>query len=407
MPGGVRWARESGVRDLLARVAELAADHLESVGERSCRAASAGFDELRAALGGPLPGGGVAPAEQVVEELARGAAPGLVASPGPRYFGFVTGGALPAALGADWLASAWDQNSFSAVSSPAASVVEEVACGWLLDVLGLPAGLRRRADHRRADGERHRAGRRAARAARARGMGRRGAGAERLAAAARVRGRGGARDACGGRCGCSGSGARRSRSCPPTSRARCARTRCASTAPRSCARRRATSTAARSTRSPRSSPRRASTARGCTSTARSGCGRRRARRSRTSCAGAGDADSWATDGHKWLNVPYDCGVVAVRDREAHAAAMGMSAAYLVRDAGRALELRLGARGVAARARVRGLRGAALARALGRSGARRAQLRARAAAGRAGRAPEASRCSTTSCSTRCCSTRATT
>src|SRR5829696_117300 len=49
-------------------------------------------------------------------------------------------------------------------------------------------------------------------------------------------------------------------------------------------------------------------------------------------AGAGDADSWATDGHKWLNVPYDCGVVAVRDREAHAAAMGMSAAYLVRDA---------------------------------------------------------------------------
>src|ERR671917_2281661 len=49
-------------------------------------------------------------------------------------------------------------------------------------------------------------------------------------------------------------------------------------------------------------------------------------------AGAGDADSWATDGHKWLNVPYDCGVVAVRDREAHAAAMRMAAAYLVRDA---------------------------------------------------------------------------
>ena len=49
-------------------------------------------------------------------------------------------------------------------------------------------------------------------------------------------------------------------------------------------------------------------------------------------AGAADADSWATDGHKWLNVPYDCGVVAVRDREAHAAAMGMSAAYLIRDA---------------------------------------------------------------------------
>jgi glutamate/tyrosine decarboxylase-like PLP-dependent enzyme len=48
-------------------------------------------------------------------------------------------------------------------------------------------------------------------------------------------------------------------------------------------------------------------------------------------AGAGDADSWAADGHKWLNVPYDCGVVAVRDRDAHAAAMGMTASYLVRS----------------------------------------------------------------------------
>ena len=74
----------------------------------------------------------------MIEALARDAAPGLVASPGPRYFGFVTGGALPAALAADWLATAWDQNAFSAVSSPAAAVVEEVACGWLLDLLGLP-----------------------------------------------------------------------------------------------------------------------------------------------------------------------------------------------------------------------------------------------------------------------------
>src|SRR5215217_9445219 len=123
--------------DLLARVAELATDHLEGIASRPA-GPTAGFDELRGVLGGPLPEAGVEPAV-VVEELARDVAPGLVASPGPRYFGFVTGGALPAALAADWLASAWDQNSFSAVSSPASSVIEEVACGWLLDVLGLPS----------------------------------------------------------------------------------------------------------------------------------------------------------------------------------------------------------------------------------------------------------------------------
>src|SRR3954451_16128737 len=137
MARGIRSAREGRVRDLLAHTAELAADHLESLGERHAGPIR-GFDELRVAPGAALPEGGTR-ATQVVDELARGAAPGLVASPGPRYFGFVTGGALPAALAADWLTSAFDQNSFSAVSSPAASVVEEVACGWLLDVLGLPA----------------------------------------------------------------------------------------------------------------------------------------------------------------------------------------------------------------------------------------------------------------------------
>src|SRR3954468_3733898 len=81
-----------------------------------------------------------APAEQVIDELVAGVEPGLVASAGPRYFGFVTGQALPAARAADWLAATWDQNAFSYVSSPAAAVVEEVAERWLLDVLGLPAG---------------------------------------------------------------------------------------------------------------------------------------------------------------------------------------------------------------------------------------------------------------------------
>src|SRR4051794_15515474 len=123
-------------RTLLARAAELATDHLDHIGERHV-GPLAGAAELRDALGGALPEDGVA-AERVIEELARDAAPGLVAAPGPRYFGFVVGGALPAALAADWLTTAWDQNAFSAVSSPAAAVVEEVAGAWLLDLLGLP-----------------------------------------------------------------------------------------------------------------------------------------------------------------------------------------------------------------------------------------------------------------------------
>jgi glutamate/tyrosine decarboxylase-like PLP-dependent enzyme len=95
-------------------------------------------DALRAALGHELTDEGL-PAGQVIDELVAGADPGIVASAGPRYFGFVTGGALPAALAADWLASTWDQNAHMWVGSPAASVVEEVVEDWVLSLLGLPA----------------------------------------------------------------------------------------------------------------------------------------------------------------------------------------------------------------------------------------------------------------------------
>jgi glutamate/tyrosine decarboxylase-like PLP-dependent enzyme len=90
-------------------------------------------------MGGPLPDRPVDPVT-VVEELARDADPGLVGSAGPRYFGFVVGGSVPASLAADWLTSAWDQNTGLYALSPAAAVAEEVAAAWLLDVLGLPAG---------------------------------------------------------------------------------------------------------------------------------------------------------------------------------------------------------------------------------------------------------------------------
>ena len=123
---------------VIRRAAELAEEHLATLGDRPVGAAI-GYEDVVAALDEPLPERGEDPVA-VLERLAAVAGPGTVANPGPRYFGFVTGGALPAALGADWLTSAWDQNAFSRVSSPAAAAVEAVAERWVLEVLGLPAG---------------------------------------------------------------------------------------------------------------------------------------------------------------------------------------------------------------------------------------------------------------------------
>jgi glutamate/tyrosine decarboxylase-like PLP-dependent enzyme len=100
----------------------------------------AGLPELRAALDGALPEGPLE-AREVVADLATTADPGVVASGSGRFFGFVVGGATPAALAADWLASAWDQNAGLYVLGPAAAVVEEVAGRWLAELLGLPAGV--------------------------------------------------------------------------------------------------------------------------------------------------------------------------------------------------------------------------------------------------------------------------
>ena len=125
-------------RFLLRQTADIAADFLDGVGQRPVRA-SGSLEELRANLGGPLPDQPETSGE-VVGNLAAAADPGIVASAGPRYFGFVVGGGVPAALAADWLASAWDQNAGLYALSPAASVVEEVAAEWLVELFGLPAG---------------------------------------------------------------------------------------------------------------------------------------------------------------------------------------------------------------------------------------------------------------------------
>lgn len=98
----------------------------------------ASLDDMRDTFGGPLPDAGE-DAEAVVTRLATDADPGLVAIPGGRFFGFVIGGTLPAALAADWLVSAWDQNAGSSTMTTAAVALERVAGEWILDLLGLPA----------------------------------------------------------------------------------------------------------------------------------------------------------------------------------------------------------------------------------------------------------------------------
>jgi glutamate/tyrosine decarboxylase-like PLP-dependent enzyme len=124
-------------QDALGRALEIARAYAASRGNRPVWA-TATLAELRQALGGPLPASPLDPTD-VIDALARAAEPGLVTTTGPRYFGFVTGGALPATVAAEWLASVWDQPATLYVMSPAAAVVEEVAAAWLIDLLGLPA----------------------------------------------------------------------------------------------------------------------------------------------------------------------------------------------------------------------------------------------------------------------------
>jgi glutamate/tyrosine decarboxylase-like PLP-dependent enzyme len=99
--------------------------------------ATASRDELVAALKVPLSDHGEDPAA-VIDALAAGADRGLIACAGPRYFGFVIGGSLPVALATDWLTSTWDQNAGIYATSPAASVIEDIAREWLLELFDLP-----------------------------------------------------------------------------------------------------------------------------------------------------------------------------------------------------------------------------------------------------------------------------
>ena len=122
---------------LANRAAAHAHEYLSTIRERPVKA-TLSADDLRSRLGGPLPAHGADPM-QVIDLLAEAGRQGTVASQGPRYFGFVTGGSVPAAIAADWLVSAWDQNAQMFVMSPIAAVVEQIVADWLKELFGLPA----------------------------------------------------------------------------------------------------------------------------------------------------------------------------------------------------------------------------------------------------------------------------
>lgn len=316
----------SDERELLRRTAAIAADFVGSLDERSIWP-PAGVDELRAALGGPLPDGPSDPVK-VIEELSAVAERGVVAIPSGRYFGFVIGGALPATVAASWLATAWDQNTGLETVTPATSELERVALGWLVDLLGLPPGtgggyvtgatvanftalaaarhavLRQAGWDVEADGlfgappvtvvvgeEAHPAVHKA--------LGLLGLGRARVAAVP-----------------VDGQGRMRADSLPPLSPPAIV-----------CLQAGNVNTGAFDP-APEIVPRSREAGAWVHVDGAFGLWAAASPRLAHLAAGFGDADSWATDAHKWLNVPYDSGLALVRDPEALRAAMAVRAAYL-------------------------------------------------------------------------------
>jgi len=126
------------IRELLVEAALRSADYIDKLHVRAVRADPAAVERLREALDTPLPAG-PSRAGDILAFLDEHGSPATIASAGGRYFGFVTGGALPATIAVQYLASAWDQNCFSFVSSPAVACIESAVLRWLKEALGLPA----------------------------------------------------------------------------------------------------------------------------------------------------------------------------------------------------------------------------------------------------------------------------
>jgi glutamate/tyrosine decarboxylase-like PLP-dependent enzyme len=309
--------------------------YLEGLPERRV-GATADAAAMRDALGGPLPERGE-PAARVVEELARRADPGIVASAGPRFFGFVIGGSLPAALAADWLTSAWDQNAGLFVLSPAAAVVEETVLGWLRELFGLPgeSGMGFVTGGQMANTTCLAAARQAVLARAGWDVASQGLiGAPRVAVIAgeeahvtvhgalRLLGLG---DACITRVKTDVQG----RMLPDA--VRDALQDAEGIPAIVCAQAGNVNTGSFDPLREITALARAHANAWVHVDGAFGLWAAASARFRHLVEGIASADSWATDAHKWLNVPYDTGLALVRDTNAHRAAMARTAAYLQRS----------------------------------------------------------------------------
>jgi len=314
------------MRDLLNSAALRAANYLEEIRERRVGPSPEAVRALDS-LVEPFPSLPTAP-DEVLATLDKYGSPATMGISGPRFFGWVIGGSLPAALAANWLASAWDQNAGLFVATPISAVLEEITLGWLTDVLALPAGCGGAfvtgatvANFTALAAARHAVLRQAGWDVEARGLfgapeiqvvvgeeahpslikslGMLGLGRERVC-----------------RVPVDGQGRMRAELLPRVHGPAivCVQAGNVNTG--------AFDHAVEICRHARdmgawvhidgafglwaaASPRYAHLA-----------------------AGLGEADSWATDAHKWLNVPYDSGLAFVRDPEVLRAAMGLTAAYL-------------------------------------------------------------------------------
>jgi glutamate/tyrosine decarboxylase-like PLP-dependent enzyme len=316
--------------DVLDEAARLAREFTDGLASRRV-GETATLDELRERLARELTDKGEDP-RTVISELARDVEPGLIASPGPRYFGFVIGGALPAAVAADWLTSAWDQNGGGYAASPSLSVAEEVAAGWVRELLGLPANCGvgfvtgcQMAHFTCLAAARHSVLRGAGWDVEAHGL----QGAPQLRVIAGENRHVTVDVACrmlglGGECLALVASDGQGRMLPQELG------RVLDEAPGPaivCAQAGEVNSGAFD---PLSDVVDICRERGawCHVDGAFGLWAAASPSRRHLLEGSERADSWATDGHKWLNVPYDCGIAAVADASAHRAAMTSSAAYI-------------------------------------------------------------------------------